>query len=128
MPWVTATTIFGDISKSGTDGDGVITAVIGAVAAVVLYLASTKAQRSGFTAGAVLSVLGGLVAVLNFFTVSDSVSEASSEYVIGRVGVGLYLCVGGAIAAVVGALVARSKASPDEPKFITFPDAPPPSA
>jgi hypothetical protein len=126
LPWVTAASVLGSISKNGIEGDGILTAGAGAASAIVLYLASTKAHRRGFLLGSVFAVLGGLVAALNYFDVSNSIGDISSEYVVGKVGIGLYVCIGGALVAVVAGMMARGK-TPKKSETTTGGSGPSPS-
>jgi len=101
LPWVSVTTIFGSISISGTEGDGVFTmiggAIIGSVAGVVL------SRRSASKGSGVLIILIGLASGLIAFNVSSNLANAadlSDSGVLSSIGGGLWLVILGSATAI----------------------------
>ena len=98
LPWVTVITIFGSMSVAGTEGDGKLTLGL-AVAVVIGFLARLRWLQW-------LASLGALaVAGYDLINVSNSVSDAESEYMKASTGYGLYIAFGSAVLAVVAAYV-----------------------
>ena len=62
-PWVTVATVFGSISVSGTDGDGVITLAGGAVIALLIAV-------SKYTAATIVSILTAAVLLYDLVNVN----------------------------------------------------------
>lgn len=85
LPWASISTMFGTISKSGTDGDGVITLLLGSVAGgMALTGKSTK----------IIAALLGLVAIIAIYDIADISKLADGEEAFSvSVGVGLWLIV-----------------------------------
>jgi hypothetical protein len=105
LPWASVDTPFGSVSKNGTDGDGVITIVFGAAAAVLLIIRWNKARARGLTIGAlVLSVLVGVIAVIDMVDVKSRFSD-SPITVDASIGIGLWLTLLGALVAVAGTVL-----------------------
>lgn len=95
LPWAT----LGFISVAGTEGDGVITLILGLATAALALLASVKGSRWPLLVGAVLSVLVVLIAI---YDISDVSSTAS-------VGSGLWLTlIAGGVAVVAAVLASRA--------------------
>lgn len=94
LPWATVTTIFGEISKAGTDGDGLLTMLLAAGAAA-LALAS-KAPRA-------ILVLLALVAAIAVFDIVD-VSRLGEDGASVSVGIGLWTVGAGAAVGLAGAI------------------------
>ena len=65
LPWATASTPFGSISKDGTSGDGVITLILAAIAILcgVLALHGEKSKNGWAGLGAVAFLLSGAVSI-----------------------------------------------------------------
>lgn len=88
-PWVDA----GFVSAAGTDGDGVITLVLGLIALLSVVGAARRAENQTPT---VAGVFGGLAAALAIYHIVDIYSQGSSrlfgqEVQIARPGWGLWL-------------------------------------
>jgi Protein of unknown function (DUF2510) len=96
-PWATASTPFGSIDVNGTDGDGKITLVLGAVVVGFVLL------RNYFVS-MILSAIAGAILVYEFSDVSRTVGDIDSEFVKTSVGWGLYLGAIGGVVAFVGSL------------------------
>jgi len=97
-PWATA----GLFSKSGMDGDGVITLVVAAVLLLVT-LANARTPRRGVAIGAIVSgvIIAGVGAV-DIADINNKVSDNAFTDAIVDIGWGLYLTVAAGIIAVVG--------------------------
>jgi hypothetical protein len=102
LPWVK----LGLLSASGTDGDGVITLILGLVAGA-LVLSSAK-KGSGLIGCAILAigaVIAG-VAAYDFTNVSDAIKQSNNVFVSNAtVGMGLYLTGLGGVALLVGGIM-----------------------
>ena len=108
LPWITAATIFGNVSRSGVDGggDGVVTAVLGVVVAVVAF---TTRRNEGDRGSGIALVICALIivgiSVYDLFGVNDRINDIDRRYVDASVGIGLYLTIvagiGGVIAGVL---------------------------
>jgi Protein of unknown function (DUF2510) len=108
LPWATASAGFISVSKAGTDGDGVITLVLGAVIALfALFALKPQPHQLAVLVGAGAGLAAGGVAIYDIVNVSDAVTNAQSQssLVHASVGSGLYVTAVGAAIAVVGALV-----------------------
>jgi hypothetical protein len=120
---------FISISKAGTDGDGVITLILGGVIGLFALVAwkpqqhqlavlvvgcdrrSRRAQRLAAGIGA------GGIAIYDIANVSDAVNtaQAQSNLVQASVGSGLYVTAVGAGIAIVGALVKNGEGKTSSP-------------
>ena len=106
MPWATA----GPFSKAGTDGDGVITLVLGALIGVTAFFglkAPIKPARSWLVV--LMTAVAGLVAIYDTADVARVASESSLIQV--EVGSGLYLSLLGVGLAVVGLCIGAARRS-----------------
>jgi hypothetical protein len=108
LPWITAATIFGNLSRSGVDGggDGIVTAILGVVVAVVAF--TTRRNESDRGAGIAIVICALIVvgiSVYDLFSVNDRINDIDRRYVDASVGIGLYLTivagVGGVVAGVL---------------------------
>lgn len=108
LPWVKVSAgIFGTLTIDGMSGDGKFTAAIGAIAAVLLLVGALTANRDSLVAGTVVAGLGGLVAAYDLVNISRLVDVNGP--VSTQIGGGLYLCVAGALAAVVLGIIAATQ-------------------
>jgi hypothetical protein len=109
LPWATATTPFGSISKDGTSGDGVITLILAAIAILsgILCLYGEKNKNGWAGLGAVVFLLAGAASIYDM----SSLPIPATNLVIVSVGIGLWLCVIGAIVGLIAACVAMYTAS-----------------
>ena len=99
LPWVKVTAgLFGTLTIDGMTGDGKITAPTGAIAAVLLLVGALTLTRVLLILGAVIAGLAGLVAAYDLINISRITGITGP--VSTQIGVGLYLCVAGAIGAV----------------------------
>jgi hypothetical protein len=108
LPWITAATIFGNLSRSGVDGggDGIVTAILGAVVAIVAF--GTRRHESDRGAGiaiVVCSLIVVAISVYDLFSVNDRINDIDRRYVDASVGVGLYLTIAAGVAGVVAGVL-----------------------
>ena len=94
MPWVTINTAFGSISLNGTEGDGVITLVVGIIIGILVLTKKCLAL-------VIISAITAAVLVYDFFNVSNSI-DIDSDFASVSVGWGLIVATLSGIAAVVG--------------------------
>lgn len=102
-PWATVSSIFGTVNVAGTNGDGWIVIVVGALTIFLFAIARTTAVR-------VLRIVAGAVAVL--VAVIDvanvqRVAQQSTDLAEASVGWGLWLCLVAAFAVLVLAIITR---------------------
>ena len=110
LPWVKATAPFvGTIEVAGTDGDGKITLVLGAVMALGLI------RSAGWRVVATLAaVVAAGIALYDISDASDAIDEAErvgEGMVAASVGIGLYVVLAGAVVGFVGAVRAAARSS-----------------
>lgn len=109
MPWATISSVFGTINKSGTEGDGIITLIIGII--VILCGAIALAIEKNDVV-LVLSTLGSIgiigIAILDIVDTSRRVAEISGEYVKATVGGGLYITLVSGVIVLVGLIIVAS--------------------
>jgi len=109
LAWATVTAGLISVSRAGTDGDGVITLVLGVVlaATAVGLVMQNGARRVLASVATVVSVIIFAVAVYDIVDVQWLVNEAeASGLVDASVGPGLWLTAVGAGAATVGGVMA----------------------
>jgi len=104
LPWATVNAGFISASKTGIEGDGVVTAGIGAVVLLVVALKAATAQARW-----VLGFIGGLLAGLMAAYDVHDVQSAGSSAVLVQVGIGLWLSGAAAVAVMVGAAMQRAE-------------------
>jgi hypothetical protein len=118
LPWAKASAGFISVSKAGTDGDGVITLILG-LAVAVLALVAWKPQQHQVAVilGLLAGVAAGAVAIYDIVNVSNAITtaEASSSLVHASVGAGLWITAVGAAIAIAGALVKNNEGSRESP-------------
>jgi hypothetical protein len=102
LPWITISGLV-SASKSGIDGDGAITAVLGVAAGVVgvRTAVTRKAHKWGYIAVLASGLIAGVIALVDYNDVQSRISDVNSRLVAGQVGVGLYL-TGAAALALIG--------------------------
>ncbi len=103
LPWASLTTIFGTASVPGTEGDGLITMVVGGALCLlaILELGSSYDTR---TLVMYAAMAAGGIGVYEWVTVRDRLVDVSSELARASVGVGVYAVILGAALAFVAAL------------------------
>ena len=115
MPWFKVRAIFvGELSKSGTEGDGLITLILAVVAAVILLRWFNGARSRGIaTALTIIGIVVAGVAVLDLIDVSNKASELSAEtdgLAQASAGEGLWATLVGGIGLVLGGVAAYAAA------------------
>jgi hypothetical protein len=108
LPWITAATIFGDVSRSGIDGggDGVVTAILGVVVAVVaITTRRSKGDRGSGIAIVICALIIVGISVYDYFSVNDRINDIDRRYVDASVGIGLYLTIAAGVAGVVAGVL-----------------------
>lgn len=91
-PWATASSAFGSMSMSGTEGDGVITLVGGGVVLLTIILRK-------YLVAWIIAVITGAVVAYDWSNLSRVVDENDSDFINTSVGWGLYVAGIGAIVA-----------------------------
>jgi hypothetical protein len=109
LPWAKASAPFlGTVSTAGTDGDGVITIVLGALVVVCgLFAWNPRIHKAAVLWAALASLVILGVSVYDISNVSDAVSvaETRSSLIHASVGIGLWLTAVGGAVGLLGALV-----------------------
>ncbi len=108
LPWITAATIFGNLSRSGVagGGDGIVTAILGGVVGVVAF--ATRRNESDRGAGIAIVVCSLIVVAISaydLFSVNDRINDIDRRYVDASVGVGLYFTIAAGVAGVVAGVL-----------------------
>ena len=93
LPWATVVTVFGSISISGTEGDGVITLFLGGVGLTGVVLALGRRRRAVIVTLTV-AVLALLIAVYDIANIADIGGEELARV---QIGLGLWLVLVGAL-------------------------------
>jgi len=111
LPWATVSSVFGTVSVTGTDGDGVIVLVVSAIIALLATLELTSRSGRELRIGsALLAALVGIVALVDYNNIADHVASTDLEGVgVATIGVGLYVVLLGAAVAFIGALIKREQ-------------------
>ena len=102
MPWVK----LGFLSANGTDGDGVITLLLGVVAGVlVLVAAQSQGRLVSFGIGGAGVVIVA-VAAYDIITINDALNDSDNIFASSAtVGEGLYVTALGGVGLVVGSFM-----------------------
>jgi hypothetical protein len=113
LPWVTASTVFGSLSRSGIDGggDGWVTLIAGSVIALLGLITINKPNRGANLLIAVAAAVAFLIVALDFSDIQSRIASVESEsegMALGGVGIGLWMVALGAIVAFVASLMRRS--------------------
>jgi hypothetical protein len=108
LPWAKVEGGILSLSKNGTQGDGVLTLIVGII---VLVMGALMLTLESYGFAVILSVLGGLgctaVAVIDLVDLSARISGISGEYLTVKAGEGIYIVLVAGIIVVVGAAIAR---------------------
>lgn len=118
MPWISARTGLGSISVAGTDGDGVVTLLLGGAAALIALVHLDRPIAGLLRGGIFLAgAIGVVVAVIDYGAASERISGIDSAAVAASVGAGLYIVGLGSVATAFGGLSMGtvSEAPQDEP-------------
>ncbi len=112
LPWVKITSLFGELSVAGYEGDGLLTGGIGLLLLLTALLTAGRAGRRYSPAAAALGALALAVALWDLFRVQDAIAQNQVEGLMrAAVGAGLYLTLAAAALALVGGL----QRLPEEP-------------
>jgi hypothetical protein len=105
LPWITVSTIFGTISRSGVDrnGDGLISAGLGVAAGIIGYFMLNRGSwsRGASVALVVIAAVAGLLVFFDGQDIAGRLGEFDAEAGLASVGIGLWVV--GAAAFVSGA-------------------------
>ncbi|RYF56952.1 MAG: hypothetical protein EOO27_16945 [Comamonadaceae bacterium] len=119
-PWAT----FFAFSSSGTEGDGVVTLILGTIAAIALFTLMGMGGRARFGLQWVAPVVGLLsliVAVADIINVTSTSGELFGETVGAQIGWGLWLVAASSVAlcimSIVVAVLARKRLPPRPPSW-----------
>ena len=129
LPWITITTIFGTLSRSGVDGngDGLFSAGLGILAAAIGVALLRNESRAGSLALVVLGALGGLLVYVDATDIQGRLGDLGSDAALGSVGIGLWVVgAGAALVAVMGIEGVRPKRR--QPDVEASPAVPEPAA
>lgn len=106
LPWITASTILGTLSRSGLDGggDGIFTLGAGAIIALLggLVVSGRPATRVIRVVLWIVVTLFTLIWILDFSDVRDRVGLVTSDFATGSIGSGMWVMAAGAIVTVIG--------------------------
>ncbi len=109
LDWVVVSSPFGEISRGGMDtDDGKLTVAAGGLGLLFFLIAASARTIAFHIIGAVTSLAGGAVALIDIIDVHDKAEDLGTEFASASVGIGLYVCVIGAIAGLVGGIIAAA--------------------
>jgi hypothetical protein len=104
LPWATASAGFLSVSRSGIDGgDGIFTLLLGGLIAVIGLAWPRHPFGRARWPMLLLGVLAIGLAVFEEWTIQGSMSQNTSAFVVGNIGVGIYAIAVGGLMAVLGA-------------------------
>lgn len=102
LPWISARTGLGTVNALGTDGDGVVTLVIGIVVALTALVYLDRSVPQGIRVSLILGGLIGLYVVgADYGTAADRV-KASTDLIVVSIGAGIYITAIGSVATIIG--------------------------
>lgn len=108
LPWASVISIFGSMSISGIDRDGMITFILSILAFGAIYFGVMKQKKGASSISIILlGLLIALTAVVDGIGVGDISSE--SEYLYMQIGIGLYLTGIGGVGLIFAGLWIFSK-------------------
>ncbi|HEX7620463.1 MAG TPA: hypothetical protein VF359_04620 [Anaerolineales bacterium] len=105
MPWVSANSMFGKLSKTGIEGDGIITAGIGVILLLTALLAKGKPGNIYSWAASLFGIIAICLLYYDYSNVSAAVSGIESDLMIASIGSGLYVSFLGALLAIIGDII-----------------------
>lgn len=123
LPWATASTAFGSLSRSGLEGgDGIFVLPLGAV---IGLLGLTRLQRPGLPGNRLTMVLLGVISLgaawFEGSRIQGNIDSITTSYVTATLGAGIYVIgVGGALV-LLASLFGGDAPSP-QPTLATPPD------
>ena len=93
LPWAEVSALFLSRTINGTEGDGKITLVLGLLSGLLFVVSGHS--PAGTWLGTVVAAIGGAVAGYDLINLSSALSDIPPARML-SIGIGLYLCVGGA--------------------------------
>lgn len=102
LPWVTITAVFiGTVSLAGTEGDGVLTLILGIVAAAVgfqiVFLGRPMSRTIGIAIAILALIIGG-IAGYDMVNIQSAIGDISTEGLAkANIGIGLWITGLGAL-------------------------------
>lgn len=115
LPWVSLSTGFGEVSVSGTRGDGIIFLFVGLIVAGVSFGRYAGATPDGIRILVSLAGLGLVAyAIWTILRVTE-LAESQDDSVLSSVGVGLYLLLAGGVVSFVSGAKGKAQQTPAPP-------------
>ena len=111
LPWLEATTIFGNITRSGVSygPDALMTAGIGAALCVVgIFLVTGHTIPRSIQMLAIVAAAAALaIVVYDFERLKDRADSVVSDVAQASVGIGLWVSLAGAVTGIIGGWLSR---------------------
>jgi len=92
LPWAQVSVLFVRVDVDGTDGDGALTAVLGACAVVAVLVALRRGGRGWSIAGAVASAVAAAIALYYLVDIDGITDEVRGDGIRVERGIGLWTC------------------------------------
>lgn len=112
LPWVTLSVGLMSRSLNGTDGDGIITLIVGALITLAGLGGSEKPGARASSIAAILGVLSFLFIGYKILALSSTVYEESSTLLSASLGIGLWVCALGSVFSFSGGMMRNPAAAP----------------
>ena len=123
LPWAKVSSMFGTISKAGTEGDGMITLIVGIVVILFGTIVFIIDKYDFAVIFATLSSIGIIsVAIIDLVSTSRRAAMVSGQYVTASVGEGLYIVLLGGIIIMVGVIIDAAGHSKKKPQLNLCPN------
>jgi hypothetical protein len=103
MPWGKIDTIFGTRSINGTEGDGMITLVLGCILLLVGFMHTGTPGKLYSVVGVILALITLYVSGATMFRMAGAAAELSSDVASAGVGAGVFVTIIGSLVAAIGA-------------------------
>ena len=99
LPWVTVSTIFGTLTRSGVDrnGDGILSAGLGIAAAGIGVALLNRASRAASVALVAIAALAGLLVYVDASDIAGRLGDLDTEAALASIGIGLWAVGAGAM-------------------------------
>jgi len=123
MPWGRVTTVFGTMTINGTEGDGVITIVLGGILLLVALAHKGTPGKLYSVAGVVLALIALYVSGATMLRMGGAAAGIDSEYASAGVGSGVFVTIVGSILAAIGSSKKIADAAPEQDAEVIAPDA-----
>ena len=111
LPWLEATTIFGNITRSGVSygPDALMTAGIGAALGVlgILLVTGHTIPRSIRMLAIVAAAAALIIVVYDYGQLKDRADSVVSDVAQASVGIGLWVSLAGAVTGIIGGWLSR---------------------